>query len=251
MSQCERIFIIGHPGTGKMLFARTLAEKLNWQLIDADFGLEIAIGRSVLDILGKEGAKHFYQCQSEILAAQIQKTHVIVVTDACVMNDEKNQQLLAKELVVYLRVSTPVQLERTARNAAPLLSPDLAAFLEKLHQERDGFYEQAASLSINVNDSDLEKHVSQVLQKVKATSSSSTLDKKQRVFFHKQLHTPVQLSKQQAICLKLLAQGNSSKEIAQEMDISYRTVEGYIAKMMEVLGCSSSKELIALYYDQP
>lgn len=35
------------------------------------------------------------------------------------------------------------------------------------------------------------------------------------------------------------------------MNISYRTVEDYLLKAMELLGCNSSKELIALYYDQP
>jgi len=49
----------------------------------------------------------------------------------------------------------------------------------------------------------------------------------------------------------LLAQGKSAKEIAQQLDISYRTVEGYIEKIMELLGCTSSKELIALYHEQP
>jgi DNA-binding NarL/FixJ family response regulator len=41
------------------------------------------------------------------------------------------------------------------------------------------------------------------------------------------------------------------KEIARETNVSYRTVEGLIAHMMESLGCSSSKELIALYHDHP
>jgi shikimate kinase len=53
------------------------------------------------------------------------------------------------------------------------------------------------------------------------------------------------------MCLKLLVQGKTAKEIAQDMHISYRTVEDYIAKTIELLGCTSSKELIALYYEQP
>jgi len=51
--------------------------------------------------------------------------------------------------------------------------------------------------------------------------------------------------------VKLLAQGKSSKEIARMMNISYRTVEGYLAQAMEQLGCVSSKELIALYHHKP
>ena len=65
------------------------------------------------------------------------------------------------------------------------------------------------------------------------------------------MHIPVQLTQQQAICLKFLAQGKSAKKIALDMKISYRTVEGTLAKTMEMLGCSSSKELIAVYHDKP
>jgi shikimate kinase len=61
----------------------------------------------------------------------------------------------------------------------------------------------------------------------------------------------VQLSPQQALCLKNLAQGKSAKEIARELHISFRTVEGTLAKLMELLGCASSKALIALYHDRP
>lgn len=61
----------------------------------------------------------------------------------------------------------------------------------------------------------------------------------------------MQLGTQQALCLKHLAQGKSAKEIARELHISFRTVEGTLAKVMEILGCASSKELIALYHESP
>lgn len=73
---------------------------------------------------------------------------------------------------------------------------------------------------------------------------------KDLTFFHKIMHTPVQLGAQQALSLKYLAQGLSAKEIAREMNLSFRTVEGTLAKVMELLGCTSSKELIALYHSK-
>ena len=78
-----------------------------------------------------------------------------------------------------------------------------------------------------------------------------TLQKRDLIIFHKTSHTPVELTQQQARCLKLLSQGMSAKEIAKTMNISFRTVEGLIAKMIETLGCSSSKELISLYLYKP
>lgn len=56
------------------------------------------------------------------------------------------------------------------------------------------------------------------------------------------------LSKQQKNCLYLLAMGFSAKEIADQLHLSRRTVESYLAHIREVYGCRNSKELIARYY---
>ena len=256
MSQYKRIFIIGHPGAGKALVAKTLADKLGWQFIDANLDLEFRIGRTLNEIMGKEGAEVFHNCEAEILTSQLSKENIVVTTDASIACFEKNRQLLSSEFVVFLQASVPVQVERTSRNPAPLLPIDsLKTFLNQLHVERDSLYEKMASISINSDDGALEEHVSSIIKMVLETDeyeqSAVKLDKNDSILFHKISHTPVRLPEQQAMCLKLLAQGKTSKEIARDINISYRTVEGNIANTMELLGCSSSKELIALYHDQP
>lgn len=258
MSQYKRIFILGHPGSGKALLAKTVAEKLGWQFIDADMGLEYNIGRGLDDILGKQGKEAFYECQSEILVTLKGKENIVVATDSSIVCSEKNQQLLSSEYVVFLKVSTLVQMERNARNPLPLLSvPDMKIFLDTLHSERDPLNELVATLSINGDGNTLDEHVLHIIKPILEAKDKGAvpvklnLEKKDSTLFHKVSYAPVHLSEQQALCLKLLSQGKSSKVIARDMKISYRTVEGTIAKMMEQLGCSSSKELIALYYDQP
>lgn len=256
MNKSKRIFIIGHPGAGKGLLAKAIAEKLGWQFIDTDFGLEFRVGRTLAEIIGKQGEKKFYDCQGQILTSLFDKENIVVTTDASIVYSEENRKLLSAEFVVYLKVSTKVQLERTSRHPTPLLPiTDLKTFLDKLHQERDHIYDQVASLSINSDDNALEKHMLTVVKALESKNIKQELDnlpleKKDVIIFHKTQHIPIHLSDQQAVCLKLLIQGKTSKEIAREMNISYRTVEGYIAKMIEQLGCTSSKELIALYYDQ-
>lgn len=245
MSSYKRIFIIGHPGAGKALLAKTLAEKLGWQFSDTDLGLEFRVGRTMHEMMGKQGEIAFHDCESEILTTQLLKENLVVTTDPTIVCSEKNRQLLSSEFVVYLKVSAPVQIERTSREPRPLLSNELLPFLEKLHQERDSLYEQLASVSINSDDSALEKHVLRIANIVLGSNDKKqteiTLDKKDGIIFHKNFHTPVPLSDKQAKCLKLLAQGKTSKEIAHQMNMSYRTVEDYIAKMIVLLGCSSSK----------
>lgn len=251
----QRVFIIGHPGAGKALFGKTLAEKLGWKFIDADLGLEFTIGKTVNDILGK-GIDDFYRCQAEVLRTQLSKEHIVVNTDASMICDEKIRQLLAEEFLVYLQVSTPIQLDRTSRHPAPLLLvSDTKIFFDKLHAERDDYFSQSASMTINGDDSELMTHVSRVIDAIAPNliadeNTKLRLEDKEIVFFHNKTHVLTRISYHQAICIKLLAQGMSSKEIAKELNISYRTVEGHLANTMELLGCVSSKELIALYHEK-
>lgn len=248
--QFHRIFIVGHPGAGKGVLGKAIAEKLGWRFINADFGLESHVGRMMTDIIGKEGEKVFYQCEFEVLASLTKQENIVVATDASIVCDKNNLDILSSEFTVNLQVSIDVQLNRMLRNPEPLLKTDIKTFFNQLHESRDSLYEKVSKISVDSDDSAVDKHVSIILKKLSYgtnTVSEVFLDKKDLIIFHKTLHTPVHLTEQQAMCLKLLAQGKSSKEIARDLNISYRTVEGYIAKIIEMLGCSSSKEIIALY----
>lgn len=257
MNHYSRLFIVGHPGAGKALLAKTVAKQLGWEFIDADLGLEFNLGRRLNELFGEDGRNDFYRTQSELLSFLLTKENIVVATEGSIVCSATNRELLSQECVVFLDVSTPVQMERMALNTPSLLPiADLNAFFDALHQERDHWYEQVANLMVNSDNNKLEEHVRSVVSLVLGDKASNpvnpelTVDKKDLAFFHKKLHTPVYLSLQQALCLKLLAQGKTSKIIAREMEISYRTVEGTLAKTMELLGCSSSKELIALYFER-
>jgi shikimate kinase len=253
----KRIFVIGQPGAGKGLVAKSLAEKIGWRFIDADLGLEWRIGRYLSEIVGKpQGVETFLQCQTEILEAQLKMDSIVVATDASLLASQKNKDIISSEFVIYLKVSIPIQLERLSRDSVKLLPmDDYTDFLEGMHRERDGVYEKAASITIDSDDSALNEHIATIMKAISVDENTAdtkiNLERKDFILFHKTKYIPVQLTDQQARCLKLLAQGKSSKEIANKLHISHRTVEEYIAKTIELLGCASSKELIALYHDQP
>ncbi|HAT1867324.1 TPA: shikimate kinase [Legionella pneumophila] len=259
MKQPQRIFIVGHHGAGKGLLAKSVAQSLGWQFVDADLGLEPHVGRHLSEILGGPGSDAFYGCQFDILTFLCTQEYIVVATDSSVVLSLKNRQLLRDEMTVFLDVSTPVQIDRTSRNAANLLPiPSLCNFFDQLHDERDNLYKEVAILTIHGDDGKLEEHTRCIVKAIFGNEKmlpqknlKSMLEKKDFTLYHKEFHTKVELSEQQAIYLKLLAQGKTAKEIARETHVSYRTVEGMIAKLMESLGCSSSKELIALYHEQP
>lgn len=149
MTKPKRIFIVGHMGAGKALLSEALAKKLGWQFIDANPSLERYIGRSLNEILGEQGEEAFHRCEAEIISHYIGKKHVVVVMEEAVIATEQNRKLLSSEFVVYLKVSTPTQIERMQGGRSPLLPiADLKAFLDKQHLKRDSSFEEVATLII-------------------------------------------------------------------------------------------------------
>jgi len=145
----KRIFVIGHMGAGKSLFAKALAEKLGWQYVDANPSLERYIGRTLEEIMGKEGEAAFHRCEAEILSHYKTQSHVVVVLEEAVISTEENRQLLSDEYVIYLSVSVPTQIERMHGNRTPLLPiDDMKAFLQRQHHERDALFEDVATVTI-------------------------------------------------------------------------------------------------------
>ena len=150
MIKPNRVFIVGHMGAGKALLSEALAKKLGWQFIDANPSLERYIGRSLNEILGKQGEEAFHRCEAEIISHYMGKEHVVVLLEEAVIAAEQNRKLLSSECVVYLKVSTPTQIERMQGGRTPLLPiADLKAFLDKQHHERDSLFEEIATLAID------------------------------------------------------------------------------------------------------
>lgn len=67
---------------------------------------------------------------------------------------------------------------------------------------------------------------------------------------HNKTSLTMHISSQRGQCLLHLAQGKSTKEIAQAMALSPKTVEHYLALLRSELGCDSSRSLIAVYGEQ-
>jgi hypothetical protein len=67
------------------------------------------------------------------------------------------------------------------------------------------------------------------LEPVMLNTSRPTIESCDMILHHHKTHQPIQLSPQQALCLKLLAQGKSAKEIGQELEISR-----YIEQLLKI-----------------
>lgn len=165
MNKHKRIFIVGHSGAGKGVLAQAVAKKLGWKFINADvLGCAAHVGRTVSEVFGKEGEQNLNRCLTDILSHQIGLENIVVTTDESIILDEKARKLLKSEFTVYLKVSTPVQVERMSDYRPLLPVADFGAFLDKLHHERDALYQQVASFSLSSDDGDIEGHTQSIIK---------------------------------------------------------------------------------------
>lgn len=162
MTKVKRIFVVGHMGAGKAVLSEALAKRLGWQYIDANPSLERYVGRHLNNILGTEGAQAFHHCEAEIITHLTGKEHIVAVLEEGVIATAENRKLLSQEYVIYLKVSTAIQIERMKGGRSPLLPiADLKSFLDQLHQERDTLFEKVATLT--VESISVEKDVATIL----------------------------------------------------------------------------------------
>src|SRR5690349_19272407 len=97
MQKPKRIFVVGHMGAGRFIFAEALAKKLGWQIVDANPSIERYIGRQIRDILSKEGEAAFNRSQADIISHYTDKENVVVLLEEYVVTSEQCRKLLSSE----------------------------------------------------------------------------------------------------------------------------------------------------------
>ena len=83
-----------------------------------------------------------------------------------------------------------------------------------------------------------------------AIMTNSSLSIKPSFLMHKNVNLSLNIPPQRRQCLEHLAQGKTSKEIAQAMSLSSKTIDHYLAILRKELSCRSSRELITCYNNQ-
>lgn len=153
MKKPKRIILVGHMGAGRSVLGNALADKLGWQFIDIYLGVERYMGRSLVDVVGKQAEGVILQYQADLLSHYTTKENLVITTDDTVVLNPKIRELLLQEYVVYMRTNTQTQLEWMTQSSFPpfplLSEAERKAFLDKLHLERDSLFEEVAKLTID------------------------------------------------------------------------------------------------------
>ncbi len=164
------IILIGLMGCGKTTVGKELSKQLRMPFLDMDAVIEEQIGKSIPAIFRDEGEAHFRALETALLRYLDSGTGsdsapaIISTGGGVVLRPENRDIILRLGFSVWLNVTVPALLARTARSAnRPLLArADRRATLERLSRERTPLYAAASHLRLDSTRMDVHTVVSRI-----------------------------------------------------------------------------------------
>ena len=147
-NKMKNITIIGMPGSGKSELARELSVRLNRDVVDLDDEFTAVYGKTPAEVIREDGEEAFRRMESEVAAAQLAKSGIIISCGGGIVVKEENHfPLKCNSTVIYnerpLEVLCGTDRPLTAQNG-----------VEALYDQRKDAYESLADIVISVGRKD-------------------------------------------------------------------------------------------------
>ena len=141
--------LLGFMGAGKS----TIARELDPDYVDMDALIEKRLGMSIANFFAEKGEAAFRQIESEILADLLQRDQVVSTGGGVVVSQKNRDLLKTNSDNIYLKADFETLYQRISAdkdNQRPLFFNNSKEKLAAIFQERQAWYEEVASLILDV-----------------------------------------------------------------------------------------------------
>jgi Shikimate kinase len=149
----EMIFLVGPRACGKTTVGKLLAKRLGLEYCDTDLYLAEQTGRTVADIVEREGWDGFRRRESEVLREVARPGRVIATGGGIVLAAANREFMRQSGSVVYLHAPCEILAERLSKNPENAQRPSLTgkSVLEEIGEvlrERGPLYKDACHFHV-------------------------------------------------------------------------------------------------------
>lgn len=168
MISAERnIVLIGMPGVGKSTVGVLLAKATSRNFLDTDVWIQSREGRTLQEILEREGSEAFCAREERHVLALDCRAHVIATGGSVVYGERAMEHLRRVGIVVHLDLELALLRERLRNLAVRGVVIAVDQTLEQLWEEREPLYRRWADVAIAVGDLNQDQVVARVLQELR------------------------------------------------------------------------------------
>jgi shikimate kinase len=165
------LVLIGFRATGKSAVGRELARRLNRPFVDLDEVLVEEAGRTIADIVAKQGWEEFRRWEKELTQRFSQTRGQVLATGGGVVLDPENVEVLREHgIIIWLKAEPAVIRKRLGLDGATqafrpsLTGADTMAEVDKVLAEREPLYRDAAHIVIDTTG----LSISEVVDRIQA-----------------------------------------------------------------------------------
>jgi shikimate kinase len=144
----SNLILIGMPGSGKSTVGVVLAKQTARDFIDTDVTIQTSEGRSLQDIVDRDGYMALRRLEEETLLRISLRNHVIATGGSAVYSEAAMIHLKSDGFVVFLDVDLPTLKKRIHDFGTRGLAKSPGQSLDDLYKERLPLYRQYADLVV-------------------------------------------------------------------------------------------------------
>jgi shikimate kinase len=165
--QCN-IVLIGMPGSGKSTVGVILAKQTSRSFVDTDVLIQTSEGRSLQDIVDKEGHMALRQIEERVLLGLNCRNHVIATGGSAVYSHAAMEHLKSNGIIVFLAVELPTLESRIHDVGTRGLAKRPDQTIADLFAERRILYTNYADVTVDCGDRSHEEVGAKVISALKA-----------------------------------------------------------------------------------
>ena len=168
------ITLIGYRATGKTTLARLLAERLDWDWIDADVEIERRARKNIAQIFAEDGEPAFRDLEADVIQDLCKREKLVIgAGGGAPIRPENRRAMMESGKVVWLQAQPETILARMAGDfTTAQRRPDLTSksgLEEILHllAQREPIYREAADIEVDTESKTLEQIRDEIIKRLR------------------------------------------------------------------------------------